>query len=404
MVQASTKRSHWEKESKTSNQKAISRTILEEESHLSPDVSTTSAWRQLISIGHPTAKVHITFSTNPTANDHAINLAMDPPHLEWPLHSPKMQQDQYNSSVTFHDDMVQNCCVLHLLWSEIPWKCILFPITLPAHCFLWIWNKLVDTVAWPFIKKKPPDSPEHAFVNSRRKGKSHMVFATVFNLDDKIKDLSEKSVYFDTDTAFVICDNSANTHICNDKHIFSDLREILTPSTVATIGGRNSCPSGIGHGHGKMIMATLTITSSKMSTISLSHQSTSSVLLLLLSISMMKKELVSTPRHLILACIGTTTSLVVHLCTQIQTYLKCPSMAVILPLPGSWTSSNINAMTRLITSAASHLLISKSLRVCSESRLTVQIHFRKLTSRTHFLNWWSILMSSWFTRSKAKIH
>jgi hypothetical protein len=130
--------------------------------------------------------------------------------------------------------------------QKIPLKCILLPIRLPAHCFLRIWKKLVDFVAWPFIKKKPPDSPEYAFVNTRRKGKSHMVFASIYNIDEKVKNLSEKSVYFDTDTSFVICDNSANTHICNDKSIFSELREISSPTTVATIGGKNSQPSGIG--------------------------------------------------------------------------------------------------------------------------------------------------------------
>jgi hypothetical protein len=96
--------------------------------------------------------------------------------------------------------------------QKIPWKCIIFPIALPALCFLWIWNKLVDIVAWPFMKKKPPDSPEYAFINSRRRSKFHMAFATVYNLDDKFKGLSEKSVYFDTDTSFVICDNPVNTH------------------------------------------------------------------------------------------------------------------------------------------------------------------------------------------------
>jgi hypothetical protein len=73
-----------------------------------------------------------------------------------------------------------------------------------------------------------------------------MVFASIYNIDEKVKNLSEKSVYFDTDTSFVICDNSANTHICNTKHMFSELHELETPNTVATIGGKNSRPSGIG--------------------------------------------------------------------------------------------------------------------------------------------------------------
>jgi hypothetical protein len=34
-----------------------------------------------------------------------------------------------------------------------------------------------------------------------------MVFATVNNLDQRIAQLKEKTVFFDTDTEFVVCDN-----------------------------------------------------------------------------------------------------------------------------------------------------------------------------------------------------
>jgi hypothetical protein len=50
--------------------------------------------------------------------------------------------------------------------QKIPSKWILLPIRLPAHCFLWIWSKLVDMISWPFIKKKPPDLPEYIFVSA----------------------------------------------------------------------------------------------------------------------------------------------------------------------------------------------------------------------------------------------
>ena len=73
-----------------------------------------------------------------------------------------------------------------------------------------------------------------------------MVFATVYNVDEKVKQLESKTVYFDTDNQFVICDNAANTHICNDKRMFINLTDEVNPSTVATIAGKNSLPKGIG--------------------------------------------------------------------------------------------------------------------------------------------------------------
>jgi hypothetical protein len=65
------------------------------------------------------------------------------------------------------------------------------------------------------------------------------------NLDQRIAQLNEKTVFFDTDTEFVVCDNSANTHVCNNN-MFTELHLIENPTHVATIGGRNTLPSGIG--------------------------------------------------------------------------------------------------------------------------------------------------------------
>eukprot|EP00804_Cyclotella_cryptica_P006349 CCRYP_010170-RA/>CCRYP_010170-RA protein AED:0.80 eAED:0.80 QI:0/-1/0/1/-1/1/1/0/108 len=70
--------------------------------------------------------------------------------------------------------------------------------------------------------------------------------ATVYNIDEKVKQLSEKTVYFDTDTDFVICDNSANRHIYNNKKMFTQYCNLTDARNVATIGGKNSKPTGIG--------------------------------------------------------------------------------------------------------------------------------------------------------------
>jgi hypothetical protein len=110
-------------------------------------------------------------------------------------------------------------------FQKLPWKYIFFPIILPAHCFLWIWRLLVNLLAWLFVKM-PPNLPDYGWFTSRRKGKAVMVFATVYNLDEKLNNMTENSVFFDTDKTFVICDNSANTHICNDKSKFTHYREL----------------------------------------------------------------------------------------------------------------------------------------------------------------------------------
>ena len=74
-----------------------------------------------------------------------------------------------------------------------------------------------------------------------------MVLATVLNIDEKAQARMDKTAYFDTDSGTVICDNSANTHICNDKRMFTELRPLsATNSIVATIGGKNSVPDSIG--------------------------------------------------------------------------------------------------------------------------------------------------------------
>ena len=81
----------------------------------------------------------------------------------------------------------------------------------------------------------------------RRKGRHNwqrMAFTSVYNVDDKVKQ-SNGNCLFDTDASFVVCDNSANTHICNDKEMFITFKK-TTSGMVATIGGKLNRPEGIG--------------------------------------------------------------------------------------------------------------------------------------------------------------
>ena len=73
------------------------------------------------------------------------------------------------------------------------------------------------------------------------------VFTTVLNVDERARRVRENGMFsFDTDSSTIVCDNSANVHICNSKSMFvGELRPV--PNTkVATIGGKGHAASGIG--------------------------------------------------------------------------------------------------------------------------------------------------------------
>ncbi len=69
--------------------------------------------------------------------------------------------------------------------------------------------------------------------------------AIVFNVNKRIPDVLLQS-FSDTNVGTIICDNSANVHICNDKEMFIDLQPPSANSVVATIGGQNNSPQGKG--------------------------------------------------------------------------------------------------------------------------------------------------------------
>ena len=72
-----------------------------------------------------------------------------------------------------------------------------------------------------------------------------MAFTSVYNVDDKVRQSSDNFT-LDTDSSFVVCDNSANTHICNNRGMFTSFQE-TTSGMVAAIGGKLNRPGGIGH-------------------------------------------------------------------------------------------------------------------------------------------------------------
>ena len=103
-------------------------------------------------------------------------------------------------------------------------------------------------IARIFLYKLNPSSfgPRMKYAWSKRrkkKKKVHHVHSTVLNLDDKIQ---AETVSFDTDSSHIICDNSANVHICNDKSMFIGDTRKTDQHYVATIAGQKSAASAMG--------------------------------------------------------------------------------------------------------------------------------------------------------------
>ena len=79
---------------------------------------------------------------------------------------------------------------------------------------------------------------------SKRKRKPVFhVLNTVLNLDKRLQD---RSLSFDTDASTIICDNSANIHICNDKSMFVGAIRRTDKHYVATIGGNKNAATCMG--------------------------------------------------------------------------------------------------------------------------------------------------------------
>ena len=82
-----------------------------------------------------------------------------------------------------------------------------------------------------------------------KKQKGHIrwdriALTSAYNVDDKAKQSNGTST-FDIDASFVVCDNSKNTHICDNRDMFVNFNA-TTAGLVATIGGKLNQPSGIG--------------------------------------------------------------------------------------------------------------------------------------------------------------
>ena len=77
----------------------------------------------------------------------------------------------------------------------------------------------------------------------KRKRKTHHAHTTVLNIDRRIQD---QLASFNTDSRTIICDNSANVHVCNDNKMFIGEIRRAEGHFVATIGGNKNSSAGIG--------------------------------------------------------------------------------------------------------------------------------------------------------------
>ena len=95
---------------------------------------------------------------------------------------------------------------------------------------------------WHFEKQRHPKKTKKKRLTSLTSSLS--VFTSVLNVDERCR--SRDMLQHDTDLSTMVCDNSANVHICNQRNMFvGDIRTVSNQQ-VATIGGKGHQPSGIG--------------------------------------------------------------------------------------------------------------------------------------------------------------
>ena len=150
------------------------------------------------------------------------------------LKKARKRLDEWNSFAQFWD----TC------WSIFPivGHFILFMALNSIGLGYFITRIFLYKIGWLHLQ---PPRGKHPW--SKRKKKKRLkefhVHSTVLNIDKRVQD---EAVSFDTDSSTVICDNSANVHICNDKSMFIGEIGKTNKHYVATIGGQKNAATGMG--------------------------------------------------------------------------------------------------------------------------------------------------------------
>ena len=79
--------------------------------------------------------------------------------------------------------------------------------------------------------------------HKRKNKQTYHAYSTVLNIDKRLQD---QSIKFDTYSSTIICDNSANVHICNDKNMFISPPRWTDQHYIVTIGGAKNSAAGMG--------------------------------------------------------------------------------------------------------------------------------------------------------------
>ena len=89
-----------------------------------------------------------------------------------------------------------------------------------------------------------PSRHKRPWSNRRKQGrKIFHVHTSVLNVDKRFQD---HPTAFETDSSTIICDKSANVHICSSKSMFIGPMRRTNQIYVATIGGSKNSESGMG--------------------------------------------------------------------------------------------------------------------------------------------------------------
>ena len=103
-------------------------------------------------------------------------------------------------------------------------------------CLWWIPYSFVYSNKRRINKKRATRSPFVKLFSS--------ALTTVLNVDECVR--TRYLLPYETDSTNMVCDNSANVHICNKQNMFVGEIRKCTNQGVATIGGKGHHPSGIG--------------------------------------------------------------------------------------------------------------------------------------------------------------
>ena len=99
---------------------------------------------------------------------------------------------------------------------------------------------------WKRVNKSHTKMKRNLLPDILEEVEAPVAFTTVLNIDDRVNNLERDLSTWDTDSSSMVCDNSANVHICNKRSMFvGDLTPVINHK-VATIGGKGHQPSGIG--------------------------------------------------------------------------------------------------------------------------------------------------------------